>query len=66
VRPPTPACLYVYVPDVDATYRRAVRSRARVLEKPLDTPYGDRRCMDADRWGNTWQIATRRIPNSYS
>lgn len=33
VRPPTPACLYVYVPDVDATYRRAVRSRARVLEK---------------------------------
>ena len=64
VRPPTPACLYVYVPDVDATYRRAVRSRARVLEEPLDTRYGDRRCMVADRWGNTWQIATRLIPNS--
>jgi uncharacterized glyoxalase superfamily protein PhnB len=60
VRPPTPACLYVYVPSVDATYRRAVRAGARVLEKPLDTPYGDRRCMVADRWGNLWQIATRR------
>jgi predicted 3-demethylubiquinone-9 3-methyltransferase (glyoxalase superfamily) len=21
-------------------------------------PYGDRRCMVKDKWGNTWQIAT--------
>lgn len=21
-------------------------------------PYGDRRCMVEDQWGNTWQIAT--------
>ena len=59
VRPAATAFLYVYVPDADATFRRAVKARARVIEAPLDTPYGDRRCMIADRWGNTWQIGTR-------
>ena len=58
VRPPTSAFLYVYVADTDATHRRAVAAGARTLEEPTDTPYGDRRCMVEDRWGNTWQIAT--------
>ena len=59
VRPtPFPAFLYVYVDDADATYRRAVAAGARSLEAPIDTPYGDRRAMVEDRWGNTWQIAT--------
>jgi len=51
------AFLYVYVRDTDQTYRRAVDAGARTIEAPLDTPYGDRRCMIQDRWGNTWQIA---------
>jgi len=59
VRQPMTACLYVYVPDADAAYQRAVESGARSIEEPLDTPYGDRRGMVEDRWGNTWQIATR-------
>lgn len=59
-RPPMTAFLYVYVDDVDAAHRRAVAAGARVLEDPLDTPYGDRRSMIVDRWGNTWQIATPR------
>lgn len=58
-RPPTAAFLYVYVPDVDAVYRRAVEAGARTLEDPRELPYGDRRCMLEDAWGNTWQIATR-------
>jgi PhnB protein len=53
------AFLYVYVPDVDATYRRAIRRGARSVEPPVDLPYGDRRCMFKDHWGNTWQAATR-------
>jgi len=53
-----PAFLYVYVSDTDAIYRRAVEAGARTVEEPLDTPYGDRRCMVEDKWGNTWQIAT--------
>jgi PhnB protein len=58
VRGHTTAFLYVYVPDTDAIYQRAIDAGARTLEQPLDTPYGDRRCMVEDRWGNTWQIAT--------
>src|SRR5262245_8888089 len=57
-RSPMRAFLYVYVNDADATYRRAVEAGARSLEEPFDTPYGDRRGMVEDRWGNTWQIAT--------
>ncbi|HYS53831.1 MAG TPA: VOC family protein [Thermoanaerobaculia bacterium] len=58
-RKPMAAFLYVYVDDAEATYRVAMQACARSLEEPLDTPYGDRRCMIEDRWGNTWQIATR-------
>ncbi len=53
------ALLYIYVRDVDATYRRAMSAGARSMEKPADLPYGDRRAMFADRWGNTWQVAAR-------
>ena len=59
-RPPMTAFLYVYVGDVDRTYRRALDAGARSLEAPSDTFYGDRRCMLEDRWGNTWQVATRK------
>ena len=58
IRKPMPAFLYVYVDDVDATYRRALAADARSLETPFDTPYGDRRCMVEDNWGNMWQIAS--------
>ncbi|HSV33203.1 MAG TPA: VOC family protein [Pyrinomonadaceae bacterium] len=60
IRKPMPAFLYVYVSDCDATYQRALKSGAGSLEEPVDTPYGDRRCMVEDNWGNTWQIATHR------
>jgi len=59
VREPMPACLYVYVSDVDDAYRRAVAAGAATIEKPLQTPYGDRRCVVKDEWNNIWQIAAR-------
>jgi uncharacterized glyoxalase superfamily protein PhnB len=59
VRAPTAACLYVYVADVDATWQRAVDAGGQAIETPSNTPYGDRRGIVMDRWGNTWQIATR-------
>jgi uncharacterized glyoxalase superfamily protein PhnB len=52
-----PGFLYLYVDDADETHRRAVEAGATSLEPPLDTPYGDRRAMLRDRWGNVWQIA---------
>jgi PhnB protein len=60
VRPATPAFLYVYVDDADETYGRALAAGTTSLEEPFDTPYGDRRAMVHDRWGNTRQIATPR------
>src|SRR5438067_2219444 len=62
VRAATGAFLYVYVDDADATWRRAVNAGAQSLEGPIDTPYGDRRGMVQDRWGNVWQIATFKEP----
>jgi uncharacterized glyoxalase superfamily protein PhnB len=59
-RRPTPAFHYVYVPDADATYRLALDAGATSVEPPSDMPYGDRRGMVEDRWGNVWQIATHR------
>jgi PhnB protein len=58
IRDPAPAFLYVYVDDADETYRRALGAGARSIEEPSDMPYGDRRGMVQDEWGNTWQIAT--------
>ncbi len=60
VRDTMTACLYVYVESADATWRCAIEAGAKSLEPPLNTPYGDRRGMVKDPWGNTWQIATRR------
>ncbi|WP_259461398.1 VOC family protein [Paraburkholderia fungorum] len=60
LRDPMPAFLYVYVEDADSTYRRAIAANAISLEVPADTPYGDRRAMVRDAWGNTWQIATHQ------
>ncbi|MEO7148873.1 MAG: VOC family protein [Rhodanobacteraceae bacterium] len=62
IREPMPACLYVYVENADETYRRAIEAGASSIEAPLGTPYGDRRGMVEDQWGNTWQIATYRSP----
>jgi len=58
VREPMPTFLYVYVPDADSTYRRAIAAGAETLEAPTDMPYGDRRATVRDPWGNIWQIAT--------
>ena len=65
-RSPMTAFLYVYVSDTEVTYRRALDAGARSLEEPADMPYGDRRSMVEDRWGNIWQIATHRADGDAS
>ena len=52
-----PAFLYVYVDDADSTFERAIDAGATVIEEPRDTPYGDRRAMVRDPFGNVFQIA---------
>lgn len=50
-------CLYVYVASVEETFTRAVSAGASVIEEPRNTPYGERRAVVEDAWGNMWQIA---------
>ncbi len=59
LRDPSPAFLYVYVPDADAAFGRAMAAGAVEIEAPADLPYGDRRATVRDPWGNHWQLATR-------
>ncbi|MFZ0770111.1 MAG: VOC family protein [Candidatus Sulfotelmatobacter sp.] len=55
---PMPAMFYVYVPDCDAVYRRALAAGAKSMQEPADQPYGDRNSAVTDPFGNTWYIAT--------
>ena len=51
------SCLYVYVKDVEKVFNEASRKKITVIEKPLITPYGDKRAVFIDPWGNMWQVA---------
>jgi uncharacterized glyoxalase superfamily protein PhnB len=55
---PMPAMFYLYVPNVDDVYRRAVAAGASSMQEPKDQPYGDRTAGVKDNFGNTWYIAT--------
>ena len=48
---------YIYVDEPDRVYQRALGAGATALEAPRDTPYGDRRAMVRDPFGNVFQIA---------
>jgi PhnB protein len=54
----TRSSLYVYVPDVDATYRRAMQAGATSLREPVQQPYRERNAGVKDTFGNVWWIAT--------
>lgn len=55
---PVPAAMYVYVPDVDAVYERALRAGGKSVMEPADQFYGDRNAGVSDICGNTWWLAT--------
>ncbi|HYQ96291.1 MAG TPA: VOC family protein [Candidatus Eisenbacteria bacterium] len=57
---PMPACLYLYVEDVDATYRRALQAGGISVTEPKDQFYGDRSAGVRDPGGNFWWIATHK------
>jgi PhnB protein len=56
---PMPTQFYLYVPDVDATYNRALAAGATSVSVPADQPYGDRNAGVKDAFGNQWYIATQ-------
>ncbi len=55
---PMQSMFYLYVPDVDALYQRALQAGAASISEPADQPYGDRNAAVRDPFGNEWFIAT--------
>jgi uncharacterized glyoxalase superfamily protein PhnB len=53
-----PANIYLYVNDVDDTYRHSLEAGAISIQAPADQPYGDRTALVRDPFGNSWNLAT--------
>jgi PhnB protein len=56
---PMPTTFYLYLPNVNAAYRRALEAGATSLAEPKDQPYGDRNASVRDAFGNLWHMAMR-------
>jgi PhnB protein len=57
--PPLPANVHVYVPDVDATYQRALAAGGISVQEPVQKQDEDKRGGVKDAGGTTWWIATK-------
>jgi PhnB protein len=51
--------LYLYLPDVDATFAAAVAAGAKEISPLRDQFYGNREGGVEDPWGIVWWVATR-------
>jgi len=56
----TESSLYLYVPNVDSVYQRAVKAGGNTIMEPTDMFYGDRSGAVKDPSGNSWFIATHK------
>jgi PhnB protein len=57
--PPVPTHIHVYVPDVDATYKKALSAGATSVQEPVKKDDADKRGGVKDQRGTTWWIATK-------
>ena len=58
--PPVPIVIHVYVPDVDATFQKAVDAGCEIIESPKEQENDpDRRGTFKDFAGNWWSVATQ-------
>jgi len=57
--PPVASHVHVYVPDVDAAYRRALEAGADSVQKPTKKDDADKRGGVIDPGGTTWWISTK-------
>ena len=55
---PTERMFYLYVPNCDELYLRAIAAGGKSISEPTDHPYGDRSGAVKDAFGNEWWIAT--------
>jgi uncharacterized glyoxalase superfamily protein PhnB len=54
----SPVMLYLYVPNVDAAYQRALKAGATSVMEPADQFYGDRSAGVKDSFDNQWFLGT--------
>ncbi|MCI0376608.1 MAG: VOC family protein [Gemmataceae bacterium] len=57
--PPVPCYVHIYVPDVDATYQRALEAGAVSVQAPVKKDDPDKRGGVKDAGGTTWWISTK-------
>jgi PhnB protein len=57
-RPAMHTGFYLYVPNTDAVYAKAIAAGGSTLLAPVDQFYGDRNAGVTDPFGNQWWIAT--------
>jgi uncharacterized glyoxalase superfamily protein PhnB len=55
---PMRSAIYLYVEDVDATYKQALSAGATSALEPTDQPYGDRSAWVNDEFGNVWYLSS--------
>jgi len=55
---PRPGTVYLYVPDTDAVFKKAVAAGGQAIMEPTDMFYGDRNGGVTDPCGNHWWIGT--------
>ena len=60
VWPAVAAHVHVYVPDVDATYAKALKHGAVSVQEPVKKQDEDKRGGFKDAGGTTWWVATKR------
>jgi len=58
--------LYLYVPDSDAVFQKAIAAGAKSVVEPTDQFYGDRSGCVRDLNGHAWWIATHKEDMSQS
>jgi PhnB protein len=56
--PPMPTMLYIYVPDADSLYAKALAAGATSIRELVNEFYGDRVGAVRDVSGNQWWLAT--------
>jgi uncharacterized glyoxalase superfamily protein PhnB len=57
---PVPVTMWLYVPDCDQAFRRAVDAGAKSTMEPADMFWGDRCAGVADPFGYVWSFATHQ------
>ena len=55
---PRPQTTYVYLPDVDVAFQRALNAGAKSIQPVANQFYGDRSGSVVDPFGHLWSIAT--------